>query len=240
MIEHKGLDPIPVDNYVHLLMTSNEDWVVPASSDERRFAVLDVGQAAMQNHGYFAEMLAEMDGGGRQALLADLLAYDLNGPDAPNLRQIPQTKALLEQKLQTLDAVTAWWYGRLETGAPTHRFTSWPSQPIPFRSLYDDFVATSEKSGIHRKPDEPRFAKKFRELVPGMKRTRRHIALNTDDDTLTGETIGRVWCYELLSLDECRQAFEQMLHQPIEWAVSDEEDDEAEQDLDPDMNAEDF
>lgn len=42
MIEQKSIDPIRLKNFVRLLMTSNEDWVVPAGKDERRFAVFDV------------------------------------------------------------------------------------------------------------------------------------------------------------------------------------------------------
>jgi len=43
MIEHKGVDPVRVRNYVRLLVTSNEDWVVPAGPDERRWLVIDAG-----------------------------------------------------------------------------------------------------------------------------------------------------------------------------------------------------
>src|SRR5262249_54036900 len=73
-IEHKNIDPIRLKNYVRLIMTSNEDWVVPAGKDERRFAVLDVDPRCAQNHEYFREMDAELANGGLEALLADLLA----------------------------------------------------------------------------------------------------------------------------------------------------------------------
>src|SRR6185437_10190114 len=33
-IEAKGVDPIRLPNYVRLIFTSNEDWVVPAGKDE--------------------------------------------------------------------------------------------------------------------------------------------------------------------------------------------------------------
>ncbi|MDN3719448.1 DUF5906 domain-containing protein [Roseibium salinum] len=41
MIESKGVDPYRLDNFVRIMMTSNEDWVVPAGKDERRYCVLD-------------------------------------------------------------------------------------------------------------------------------------------------------------------------------------------------------
>ena len=68
-IEHKGLDPIRVKNYVRLYVTGNEDWQIPAGFGERRFAVLDVGKDHMQDTAYFAAIDAEMDNGGREALL---------------------------------------------------------------------------------------------------------------------------------------------------------------------------
>jgi hypothetical protein len=110
MIESKGIDPIRLKNYVRLLFSSNEDWVIPAGMDERRFCVLDIAPNCAQNHSYFAEMDAELNQGGREALLADLLALDLDAPDAPNLRTIPKTSALLEQKLRSLDSVSEWWF----------------------------------------------------------------------------------------------------------------------------------
>ncbi|MGQ0444731.1 MAG: primase-helicase family protein [Beijerinckiaceae bacterium] len=115
MIEAKGVDPIRLDNFVRLLFSSNEDWVIPAALDERRFCVLDVAPDVAQMHEYFAEMDREMDNGGREALLADLLALDLDAPGSPNLRVIPKTAALLEQKLRSLDAVSSWWFERLES-----------------------------------------------------------------------------------------------------------------------------
>ncbi len=116
MIEAKGVDPIRLDNYVRLMFSSNEDWVIPAGLEERRFCVLDVAPHVAQNHAYFAEMDAEMANGGREAFLADLLAYDLDAPGAPNVRIIPKTAALLEQKLRSLDPVTSWWFERLCDG----------------------------------------------------------------------------------------------------------------------------
>lgn len=89
------------------------------------FAVLDVGEAAKQKHSYFSEMYAQLDAGGYEALLADLLALDLDGPTAPNLRSIPKTKALLEQKIPSLDPIASWWLGRLADGSQTHRGTHW-------------------------------------------------------------------------------------------------------------------
>src|SRR6185295_6736742 len=113
LIEVKGVDQVLSPNFVRLMMTSNETWVVPAGPDERRFVVLDMDPRCAQNHEYFAEMTYELDHGGRARLLHDLLHFDLS---TVRLRQIPRTAALLEQKLSSLDPVEDWWKNRLDEG----------------------------------------------------------------------------------------------------------------------------
>jgi hypothetical protein len=95
LIEPKGVDPFPVRNCVHLIMSSNSDWVIPAGADARRYFVLNVCDDRIQDHAYFAAIVQEMDNGGREALLYYLLHRDLSGF---NVRIVPQTKALAEQK----------------------------------------------------------------------------------------------------------------------------------------------
>jgi hypothetical protein len=50
---HSSRELVRVDNHVRLLITGNPDWLVPAGLEERRFAVLDVGDAHREDHGYF-------------------------------------------------------------------------------------------------------------------------------------------------------------------------------------------
>ena len=95
LIEPKGLDPFPVRNCIHLIMSSNSDWVIPAGADARRYFVLDVGDLHMQDHAYFAAIAQQMENGGREALLHLLLNRDLAGF---NIRAVPQTAALARQK----------------------------------------------------------------------------------------------------------------------------------------------
>jgi hypothetical protein len=77
-IEYKGKEPVRVKNYVRLLVTGNNNWLVPAGLEERRFAVLDVNDDRRQNHKYFQAIEDEMRNGGREALLDYLLTFDLD------------------------------------------------------------------------------------------------------------------------------------------------------------------
>ena len=205
MVESKGIDPIRLKNYVRVIMTSNEDWVVPAGKDERRFCVLDVGQGSAQNTGYFAELDDELAAGGREALLADLLAFDLSSVD---LRHIPRTAALLEQKIHSLDPIDGWWLDRLMAGAPTRKTSTWPTE-IWTDLVRDDYFESSDRMGVRRKSAETVLGARLKKLVPRLLRVRRYC------DTPDGSR--RVWCYLLPTLSDCRASFETAIGQAMSW-----------------------
>jgi hypothetical protein len=203
MIEQKGIDPIRLDNYVRLIMTSNEDWVVPAGKDERRFCVLDVAPNVAQNHGYFAEMDRQLDAGGRAALLHHLINLDISGV---NLRQIPLTEALLEQKVRSLDSVDGWWLQRLMEGTPVRGGTEWPWS-IATDVLFDDYVAWADKIGIKRRSMEIELGSKLRKLMPDLEKTRPY------DEAVAR----RRWHYRLPALCEARASFDAAMSQATDW-----------------------
>jgi len=57
VIEQKGRDAITVRNCINLIIASNNEWVVPAGLEERRFYVTDVSSAKIQNHEYFKALV---------------------------------------------------------------------------------------------------------------------------------------------------------------------------------------
>jgi hypothetical protein len=114
MIEPKGVNAFPWPNRLALYMAANAKWVVPASHDERRFAVNNVSERWKQNPEYFRPLFEEINNGGVAAMLYDLLQVDLEGwHPAEN---IPQTKALVEQKLQGLTGLEQWYVYMLGIG----------------------------------------------------------------------------------------------------------------------------
>ncbi len=73
-----------VKNCLKIIMASNNDWVVPATGDERRFFINQVddmyamdGARCGQRNEYFDRIFRELDRGGKQAFLYDLLNMDL-------------------------------------------------------------------------------------------------------------------------------------------------------------------
>jgi hypothetical protein len=114
---------------------------------ERRFCVLDAGADHREDYDFFKAIDAEMNNGGREALLHYLLDYDLA---TVNLRAIPKTTALLDQKLATLTAEQGWWLdllrsGQLPHGAKDHR------NEAPAALLFDHYVRYAGCIGARHK-----------------------------------------------------------------------------------------
>ena len=102
-IERKGFDPIEQENYLQILMATNEAWAVPASADERRYCVIDVSPKHTNDKAYFDAIHGDMERAGVQAaFLYDMLNLDLGNWRAGD---IPDTSALKEQRLYSLDTV---------------------------------------------------------------------------------------------------------------------------------------
>lgn len=207
-IEAKGIDPIRMNNFVRLVMTSNERWVVPAGMDERRFAVLEVDPRCAGDHDYFHEMQAELNDGGYAALLHDLLAFDL---ERINLRTIPKTTALLAQKERELDPIGAWWLDRLTAGSPLRAAEAW--EPLVLcKTLFSDFIDGADRVGVGRKAQETTFGRELKRLVPDL--VRRKATTGTD----------RAWHYEFPPLRECREAWDEIMQQKRAWDSEEEGD----------------
>ena len=135
-IEPKYFTPFQVANLLHILMSSNNDWVVPAGPHARRYAVFKVSAEHMNDFAYFAALHAELDNGGVEAMLYDLLNLDL-GDWHP--RQIYQTAALMEQKAHSLRGLDAWIESMLQ-----RRFAAVCVQQLPQPLLDRKSNRTSE------------------------------------------------------------------------------------------------
>ena len=112
-VEAKFQNTVQSPNFLHVMMASNEEWVVPASQDARRFFVLEVNDAAKGNHEYFGAIATQMEAGGYEAMLHDLLARDLTGF---NVRAVPTTEGLQRQQKLSLPTTEAWWQDCLARG----------------------------------------------------------------------------------------------------------------------------
>lgn len=160
VIEPKGVDPFTVDNYVHLIIASNHDWVVPANFSARRFTVLDVSDAHARDRKYFGALDREMENGGLEALLYELQhwKYDLDA-----LARVLDTDALAEQKLAS-NPVLGWWEEVLDRGYQIHTLAKkhrmW-QELLAKNEVYEDYSNYCKKRGF-RPESKIVFWKQFR------------------------------------------------------------------------------
>jgi hypothetical protein len=204
-IEFKGKEAFWVDNYVRLLVSGNPDWIVPAGFEERRFAVVDVGDAHMEDHAYFAAIDSEMNNGGREALLDLLLSIDLSGI---NLRKIPKTAALFEQKLASLSPEQGWWLDTLSRGELPWGIDE-PGR-CPASRLFDRYRQHAERQGAKRRAIETQVGMFLTKHVPGLRRTPGTYKHWTQSNKMV-DTVGSIYVFPELAI--CRERFEKMMQQ---------------------------
>jgi uncharacterized protein DUF5906/bifunctional DNA primase/polymerase-like protein len=214
LIEYKGKEPVRIQNYLRLLVSGNQDWQVPAGFEERRFGTLDVGEEHMGDKNYFAAIDDEMDNGGREALLHHLLNFvDLTEID---LRTIPKTTALLEQKVASLNHTQAWWMDVLMRGELPPVWDEKAIGACSTLALFNMYIGHAQKQGVRRRAIETQLGMFLRKYVPRLRRRRR---IKTDKD---GKEILREYIYEFPALAKCREDFAAHLQQKIDWPKKEE------------------
>ncbi len=121
-IEGKGVNAYQSRNMLSLIMASNEDWVIPASSDERRYCVADMSDEQLGNNSYYDALVdACQTKSVKQAMLYEMLNCDLS---EFNVSNIPDTEGLKTQRLESLDSLGKWWVIVLEKGIVYESFNN--------------------------------------------------------------------------------------------------------------------
>jgi hypothetical protein len=200
---------------LHLIMVSNNDWVIPASMDARRFMMLTVAEHHKQDASWFEPLYRQMGNGGYGAMLHDLLKRDL-GDWHP--RQIIKTEALFIQQMISLDTINpfdAWWFALLKDGI------------LPG---YATFVTKKEKRSdgqtyVHDVQEDPNPRRAFSKLLYAHARST-IPRLKFESDNALGHALrdrecrpfnyeGRGW--EFPPLNEARAAWVKKVDTQIGW-----------------------
>jgi phage/plasmid primase-like uncharacterized protein len=209
VIEPKGKDPFQVENHINLAMASNNSWIVPAALEERRFFVVDVADTYMKDSGYFRGLANCLLNEGLQAMLYDLLEYDISSID---LRVFPRTEALFDQILSSLDSVGKYWFETLRAGTMDSD-GYWPSWVVTSK-FYEDYLDFAKTAGNRFPVADRQFTKQLKQYCPGIpgdiesniRRTRKNVETKP------------LWVLELPSLESCRAQFESIVQMKIDWA----------------------
>lgn len=106
-----------VDQFVHLMMATNNDWKVAAGPDSRRWFILEVSSQVANEREYFGAIKLQMEAGGYAAMLHELLQRQV----LANLRYAPVTDELRRQRAMmqvqsVYDSLPGWMAYVLDTG----------------------------------------------------------------------------------------------------------------------------
>lgn len=215
-IESKGVDVAPSPNYTHIILASNSNWVVPAGSNERRYFALDVSKEKMQNKKYFAAIKEQMDNGGREALLHFLLNYNLNDFE---VRNVPKTAALQDQKLLSMSAEEFWWFEKLDEGRLLRNHDYWSREVIK-DELQNDYIVFMARIGVMRKSSPTVLGKFLSRVCPKeMPRSYQRMALVKEIGQHGEEYMKnkRTYFYEMPTLEACREIWDLHHGGPFKW-----------------------
>lgn len=208
--EGKNKPIIDGPNHLHVVIASNEDWVIPATPDERRFAVFeaDADARAKLPASFFDDLNAQMRGGGRAAMLHDLLAMDLG--DWHPRKDIPQTEALAAQKVEGFrsDPIAFWWHRCLSDGKldGVEGPGLWPE---PFEA--DTIVKDAMIDGLNY---QARMMGKRAEFTKTkLARFLGRVGVDVKARNRKGAKV-----YAVPSLEDARKAFEDWVGAPLDWA----------------------
>ncbi len=188
-------------SYHRFFAATNAEHFKHTERDDRRDFILRVSESRKGDHAYWQALNHEMDNGGVEAFVHDLLAMDLS---EFNVRSKPNTKALLVQKLQSLGPTAEWWFQTLCDG--TAEDDKWPS----FISTKTCIEKICEMFGnkMFKRPTQMSFSSDLKKLCPGA---------NNAQKKGDGQFDLRVRGYTLPSLAEARAEFEAYIGDDIAW-----------------------
>ncbi len=193
-VEAKGVDAVEIRSLCRIIMITNSEWAVPATSDERRYFVLDVGSRHRQDHGYFAALHEQLDRKDREGLRA-FLALMLNLPlDRFNLRKVPETAGLRTQRALSLDPHDQFIFDALLDRSIAG--VEWDSDKIVEKAaVYDAYIEAARKRGKSHLMPANVFARNFMQAT-GATQTRPRDGYN------------RVYSWKLPGWREAAEQFE--------------------------------
>ena len=211
MVEAKGIDPIRVKNPTIWMIASNEASIVPADLGDRRWQILEVGDRNREDKAYFGALVKQLDSGGREAMLDDLLNRDITtGPDP---RRTIKTAGLFAQILRAQGPEFRYIFQILDTGLLPQPYAPDNGPGVTtIRALFEEMRVTQPSGHFVHMSD---FGRRLNGLFPDMKT----VQSGTYNERQGGQIVrARSTRYYFPPLVQCRRLFEQHVGQAVPWS----------------------
>jgi len=204
-----------------MIIIGNDNWLVPATSDERRYFVLDVSDKYVGKMWYFDALLYEINHGGLEAFMQVLSRRNISKFD---VRKIPYSVALDDQKEEALDVLDKFLYGILLSSQLTKAVNG--CAKVYRTNLFDSFVRFEKSLGVTNRYTPEKFAinmlSRFPSVVngkvekyPGNGHVVSIIKVLRDNDR------DRLWYYTFPEIESCRATWDFHRRQLRTWEKSD-------------------
>jgi hypothetical protein len=200
LINEKFQPARPIRSYHRFIAATNADHFKNTERDDRRDFTLRVSETRKGDFQFWKDLYHEIENGGTEALVHDLLAMDLSDF---NVRNKPNTKELLEQKLNSLDHIACWWHESLMNGSIFENEERWQE----FLSTENAIEGIMADAGgrIYRKPGPRDVVREMKKLCPS--------AVHGQKQAMGNRHRG----FTLPPLQQARAEFEQYIGGTIEW-----------------------
>lgn len=196
------------DSYLRIFLATNAEHVKNTERDDRRDFVLRVSEEHKGDKAYWDNVYHEIEHGGVEAMVHDLIAMDLS---KFNVRYKPNTPELITQKLQSLNPIELWWHDCLYRGqiykddgsfvAETDK--GWPAFVSTHTAIEGVMSVTGGRA--YRKPTTNDIVDSIKRLCPSA------INKQSQSGKVRHRGLG------LPTLEKARQEFETYIGDSVPW-----------------------
>ncbi len=211
MLEAKGIDPIRITNRTIYMVASNAASIVPADRADRRWQMFEVGDKRREDHAYFTALAQQLDAGGREGMLYDLLNRDVAaGPDP---RHTIKTAGLFDQILRAQGPEFRYIFQILDDGLLPQPDAPGNGPGVTTVQAMIAAMRASEPGGQYVHKND--FGKRLRAIIPGIKDVQSGWFIEGAGPNTSRLRSTR---YTFPPLSQCRRNFEAHAGQKVPWS----------------------
>lgn len=186
-------------SYHRFVAATNAEHFKFTERDDRRDFTLRVSEDRKGDLDYWKALYREISGDGVAAMVHDLLAMDLS---EFNVRDKPETKELMAQKLRSLEPIPRWWHECLLSGEISED-EAWPEFISTDKAI--EGVVDTAGGRLFRKPSASDLVSTMSKLCPSARKKQQK------EDYKRKRGLG------LPSLQKARAEFEDYIGGEVPW-----------------------